>query len=36
VWQNGDAGFAVHLEVIADGAGTAFVAYRRLKTVDAA
>jgi hypothetical protein len=36
VWQNGDAGLAVLLELIADGTGTTFVADRRLQAVDAA
>ena len=36
VWQNGDAGLTVLTELIADRAGTTFVADGRLETVDAA
>ena len=36
VWQNGDAGLAVLFELIADGAGTTFVADGCLEAVDAA
>jgi hypothetical protein len=36
VWQNGDAGLAVFFQLIADGAGTTFVADGRLQAVDAA
>ena len=36
VWQNGDAGLTVLFELIADGAGTTFVADGCLEAVDAA
>ena len=36
VWQNGDAGLAVFLQLIADGAGTTFVADGCLEAIDAA
>ena len=35
VWQNGDAGLAVFLQLIADGAGTTLVAHGCLEVVDA-
>ena len=36
VWQNGDAGLAVFLQLLADGPGTTFVADSCLEPVDAA